>query len=167
MGTKVDYHTFIKNFDKTLKKYFEQQKKYVCCQRGCADCCKKGDYPLSEKELYFLMEGYSKLSTGTKKIVQANLNCFTKGGQCPFLINNECSVYQYRPIVCRVHGLAYLVENTVILPHCANEGKNFSKEYKNDEVLVEPIKENLEQLYIAEKYNLGETRNIFDWINQQ
>ena len=37
-----------------------------------------------------------------------------KGKSCPFLIDKTCSVYDYRPIICRVHGLAYKVNNNEI-----------------------------------------------------
>ena len=57
-----------------------------------------------------------------------------KGEQCPFLIENSCSIYPYRPIICRVHGLAYLCkENLVKVPYCANNGLNYKDVYKNEE----------------------------------
>ncbi len=143
-----------------IEEYFEQHKEYICCKAGCSSCCEKGDYPVTEEELKQLMLGYSLLNNEDKIRVQQNIKSMEKGGACPFLLNKLCSVYSYRPMICRIHGLAYLTENNVVkVPYCANEGKNYSKVYSNGEFFSEPIKENLDKL-------LGNTRNLYDWINE-
>ena len=35
---------------------------------------------------------------------------------------------------------------------------------ENEELFTEPIKEDLDTIYLAQKYNLGEVRNLYDWI---
>lgn len=122
-------------------------------------CCEKGDYPLTEEELKKLMLGYSKLDNSLKIMVQENIKNMEKGGACPFLLDKLCSVYPYRPMVCKIHGLAYLTKNNVVkVPYCANYGKNYAEVYSDGEFFAEPIKENLDEL-------LGETRNLYDWIH--
>jgi len=161
------YKSFIDELDKELAVYFEKQADYICCKKGCSACCEKGDYPLTEIELYYLMQGYSKLDNDIKTVVQENCKNMIKGEVCPFLINKECSVYAYRPIICRVHGLAYEIKNNKVkLPYCAGEGKNFSKAYENGEVLVEPIHKNLDTKKIFEDIDCGEMRNLYGWINK-
>ena len=104
--------------DAKLESYFKNQVEYVCCKKGCSACCEKGDYPISEIELKYLMTGYARLENEKKIIVQQNIKKNIKGGACPFLISSECSIYPYRPIICRVHGLAYLCkDNTVKVPY--------------------------------------------------
>lgn len=145
MGSKID-------------KYFEEYKDYICCEAGCSLCCEKGDYPITESELKTLMRAYILLDNSLKIRVQKNIKEMKKGGACPFLIDKLCSVYEYRPMVCRIHGLAYLTKNNIVkVPYCANYGKNFAKVYSNGEFLAEPIKENLDEL-------LGETQNLYDWL---
>lgn len=142
-----------------IDKYFELQKEFICCKAGCSSCCETGDYPISEKELKTLMIGYSKLDNESKIRVQNNLKKMVRGGACPFLLDSLCSVYEYRPTICRIYGLAYITKNGVVkVPYCANEGKNYSQVYSNGEFFGEPIKENLDEL-------LGQTRNLYDWIN--
>ena len=88
-----------------------------------------------------------------------------KGGACPFLINKKCAVYKYRPIICRVHGLAYLCgENTVKVPFCTNYGKNYSSVYKNNEFLITPILAKLDTPNLLKDCNYGEIKNLYDWI---
>lgn len=141
-----------------IEDYFEAHKEFICCKAGCSSCCEKGDYPVTEKELKQIMLGYSALDNESKIRVQNNIKTMERGGACPFLLDKLCSIYQYRPMICRIHGLAYLTKNNVVkVPYCANEGKNYSQVYSNGEFFGEPIKENLD-------LRLGETRNLYDWL---
>ena len=142
-----------------IEDYFEEYKEFICCNAGCSSCCEKGDYPISKEDLKVVMLGYSHLDNESKIRVQENIKKMEKGGACPFLLDKLCSIYPYRPTICRIHGLAYLTENNIVkVPYCANEGKNYSKVYSNGEFFGEPIKENLD-------LRLGETRNLYDWLS--
>ena len=162
---QINYKEFIKDLDTRLDNYFKSQAEFICCKKGCAHCCKKGDYPISELELRYLMEGYSRLDNSIKIEIQNNLKNIQKGGECPFLINNCCSIYNYRPIICRVHGLAYLCrDNTAKVPYCTNFGLNYSKVYTNRILSSEPIKENLDTQNLLKEFDFGEIRNLYDWL---
>ena len=162
----MDYKAFLTNLDKRLEKYFELHKEHICCSLGCSSCCETGDYPVSGIELEYMMQGYSTLNDNDKVKVQHNIKNMAKGGACPFLIDKKCSIYPYRPIICRVHGLAYICHDEVVkVPYCANEGKNYSKVYKDGEIKINPIKENLDTQTILKNFDFGEIRNLFDWIN--
>ena len=161
----MNYADFLEKLDSRLEKYFDEQRTHICCRVGCSSCCERGDYPLSQIELEYIMQGYVSLENEQKLAVQENVKNMQKGGACPFLVNRKCSIYHYRPIICRVHGLAYICgENTVKVPFCVNEGKNFSKVFKDGEIISEPIKENLDTPQILAKYDFGEIRNLYDWI---
>ncbi len=161
------YQEFLKKLDARLAKYFKNQSSHIRCQKGCYFCCEKGDYPVSEIELRYLMLGFSKLDNKLKKTVQNNFLQMQEGGQCPFLIENLCSIYSYRPIICRVHGLAYLCKDKFVkVPYCANSGLNYTEIYKNGEFLSEPIKENLDTKNLLKDFEYGEIRNLYDWLNR-
>ena len=167
MGTKgiEKYQYFLSKLDAQLESYFKNQAEYVCCKRGCSACCEKGDYPVSELELKYLMQGFSSLDNELKKIVQNNFSNMEKGGQCPFLIKSNCSIYPYRPIICRVHGLAYLYKDKLVkVPYCANNELNYKEVYKNGEFLSEPIQENLDTQNLLKDFDYGEIRNLYDWL---
>ena len=166
MGQKIDYPEFIKRLDKKLKEYFDSQSVNVCCKEGCSSCCEKGDYPLSEIELEYLMHGFMSLEPEKKIIIQENFKTMKRGGKCPFLIDKLCSVYPYRPIICRTHGLAYLMKDgRVNVPYCVNKGKNYSEVYQNGELMAEPIKRNLSTQSILSKFRHDYTvRNLYDWV---
>jgi Fe-S-cluster containining protein len=161
----MDYTAFLEDLDKRLRQYFELHQEHIKCCIGCSECCENGDYPLSQAELEYLMQGYSKLKDSEKIKIQNNIKNIIKGGACPFLIDKKCSVYTYRPIICRVHGLAYLCEKEVVkVPYCVKDGKNYSKVYKNGEITINPIKENLDTKELINNYDFGEVRNLYDWI---
>ena len=166
MGAKIDYVVFLREFDKKLQEYFNSFGDNICCKRGCSECCEKGDYPLSDLELEYLMQGYTKLESDIKIQIQQNIKTMIKGEKCPFLINKECSVYDYRPIICRVHGLAYFYKDEKVkIPHCVHNNKNFSKVYNEDGFYGKPIPINLDTPHVLEGlYN--EIRNLYDWFTK-
>jgi len=162
----MNYKDFLNELDKKLQEYFEFHKEHINCTIGCSSCCENGDYPLSAIELEYLMQGFMILNSKDKITVQNNIKNIVKGGACPFLIDKKCSVYQYRPIICRVHGLAYLCkDNTVKVPYCAKNGKNYAKAYTDGEITINPIKENLDTTVLLKDFDYGEIRNLIDWIN--
>ena len=162
----MNYSDFLKDLDKRLLQYFELHKSFINCHLGCSSCCENGDYPLSQIELEYLMQGFIKLNDDTKRVVQENIKDMKKGEACPFLVDKKCSVYGYRPIICRVHGLAYLCKDeTVKVPYCAKEGRNYTNVYKDGEIEINPIKENLDTQNILKDFDFGEIRNLIDWIN--
>ena len=160
----MEYEKYLEKLDKKLEEFFEMHKEHIFCKKGCSDCCEKGDYPLSQAELEYLMKGYIALDSDTKKIVQNNIKNMQEGMACPFLINKSCSVYQYRPLVCRTFGLAYFYKEHVIkIPHCVEDGKNYSDVYKNGHIKINPINMNLDTRYLVGT-DCGEIHNLYDWL---
>ncbi|MBR1776310.1 YkgJ family cysteine cluster protein [bacterium] len=160
----MDYINFLKGFDKKLEEYNKEYSQYINCSLGCSFCCEKGEYHLSELELNYLMKGFLTLSDEVKQIVHSNFIIMKKGEACPFLVNKKCSVYEYRPIVCRVHGLAYLTNNIVKVPYCANIGKNYAEVYRNNEFFINPVSENLDTPNVLKDFDYGDIRSLYDWL---
>ena len=133
------YLDFLEYFMGNINSYFESQAPYIKCEKGCAKCCSNGDYPFSQIELELLKQGFFSLDETTQNIIKQKIadikkakNDFSdKDGtftyECPFLIDNICSVYPYRGIICRTFGLIYLKEGSKMqIPFCAYEGLNYS-----------------------------------------
>lgn len=82
------------------------------CSRGCFFCCRQM-VSMSPPELFII--AWEIMSTFTPEQYTSfieRLNAYVKiyvdpkalaGKWCPLLINNECSIYDKRPIACRVH----------------------------------------------------------------
>lgn len=174
------YEQFLEIFDKKLENYFEEQCEFIKCKEGCSTCCEIGEYPFSRLEAEYLMSGFIKLPSEIKSKIREKIKRLKsenpKMYECPFLIDKKCSVYTYRGIVCRTHGLAWYDEDKekIQLPYCVNKGLNYSKVFDREtgEVfLANPIKARLRIDSVlrsedAEKFELecGEIRPLKDWF---
>lgn len=149
-----NYLKFLNYITNNLNKYFTDQAPYIKCKVGCAHCCSNGDYPFSKIEIELLKIGFSRLDEETKSSIIKNINnilddkkkyksskLFTY--KCPFLINNKCSVYDYRGIICRTFGLIYIKEGEKMkIPFCVHNGLNYSNVYDKDKDMLTTEKMN-------------------------
>lgn len=179
------YEKFLEELDKELRGYFLKHKKYIKCKKGCTDCCEKGEYPFSRLETEYIMYGFVNLPKETKSEIRKNITELKIAKQksetghfqykCPFLLNKSCVLYEYRGIICRTFGLAYLKsDGTISLPNCTNLGLNYAEVYDKNtgELYIEdPIKQELKidkllRSALAEEYELecGEIRPLIDWF---
>lgn len=173
------YPKFLKELDKKLAKYFREQSDHICCKEGCSGCCEIGDYPFTQLEMMYLMSGYKKLPVQLQSEIRNNLLQIKNRRvsthlfyRCPFLINNRCSVYEYRGITCRTFGLAYLTKDKIVkIPECVHDGLCYSKVFKDGIFEIEPIKEDLSLLEITDgklakqyKLDFGVSRSLIDWF---
>jgi Fe-S-cluster containining protein len=66
---------------------------YTPCKKGCSNCCR---IPISVTELdvYFIERSLRIKRNKIKLAILPEI-------PCPFLVSNSCSIYMYRPFVCR------------------------------------------------------------------
>lgn len=190
------YEKYLETVDEYLKKCFEEQNPFIKCKRGCAACCEIGEYPLSRLEMEYLMQGYTTLQVSSAKHIQKNIKDLLGQKEtsrkpflhrCPFLSDeNQCFLYERRPIVCRTHGLASFEtingQKTIKFPQCSENGLNYSEIFNGKEVFAEdfqkhgvesPIKHSL-RLDFFEKEILkgfaglefGEIRPLLEWFKE-
>jgi hypothetical protein len=65
---------------------------FTICKKGCSHCCYY-EIAISDLEVEYI-----KSKVKTNKIKQNKTN-----NSCPFLKNGICSIYKYRPFLCRRH----------------------------------------------------------------
>lgn len=181
------YRKYLEILDVRLSHMFEKQAPFIKCSKGCAYCCKEGEYPLSELEYVNLMLYYNSLSGDVKDIINRNIaNLIEQDRQkfyeCPFLVNNECSVYPARPIICRAFGLiSYKDDGKPKMPFCVDLGLNYSDVYDKDKKMLvkcaddgtEPVAYNVDRrtLRDSEIQNLfdiyfGEDKALISWLKE-
>lgn len=183
----TQYVEFLKSLDSRLSGYFEEQKEYIKCAEKCSYCCENGNYPLSELEFELLKVGISKLDrVEIKLILHKALQISEKGEKsykCPFLKDNLCLVYKYRPLVCRSYGL--LVKNirnakeVYELPGCMGIGLNYSEVWDNERKLFSKEKivklkyKTAPKIYDVgyfmvlkelEQIGYGEVKKLYEWL---
>ena len=59
------YKQYLNAVQKMLDSYFEDQKEFIFCKKGCAHCCERGQYPYSRLEFDYLMIGFFKIEMKT------------------------------------------------------------------------------------------------------
>ena len=136
------YKKYLNTIDQVLAGYFEDQKEYIFCKKGCAHCCETGQYPCSELEFKFLLLGFFKIPMAEQQKVIKRIKALKEEYKnienkkdykfrCPFL-NEEgiCDVYDYRFLICRTFGLLTILHNDkCIVPFCHSLGLNYSNVY--------------------------------------
>lgn len=74
----------------------------VMCKKGCSNCCKNPTVPFTQPELmgisWYLSE---KLPNALRARVKDRLTTHATTNECPFLIDDDCSIYEVRPLICR------------------------------------------------------------------
>lgn len=185
---------YLDKIEAKLKKFFDSQKEYICCKEGCSKCCENGVYPCTELEYQFLKLGFDHLDFETRNTVIENISKIKQtisendgkisNYTCPFLINNRCSVYFFRPLICRVFGLPQYDDKGVIkVPFCVDDGLNYSKVYNKDDDTIsvekyeelgfkeEPLAFNLRLPFLIREVgeegmglDFGERKTIIEWF---
>ena len=140
------------------------------------------------------MSGALTLDNKTQKKIELNIkNILEKKKKsrakkflydCPFLIDNVCSVYNYRGVICRTFGLMTSTENQKIkAPFCAFKGLNYSnvlnlrkknisvRKFKKLNTTSEPLGFNVSYKYLTctdyeEAFNIkfGESKPLIEWF---
>lgn len=192
-NTKLSNYLFYMGYlNRKLEGFFENQSPYIFCKKGCSKCCQNGEYPFSKAEFDYLMVGFlqlpvdiqEKIKTKIKKIKKAKNGKEGFVYECPFLFNNQCSVYDFRGIVCRSFGLMSINDKGASkIPFCAFENLNYSnvvdfdtkiissEKYKKLGNVNEPLafntsysfltSENIEKNFHIE---FGEKKPLIDWF---
>lgn len=92
------------SIDKLSAKLEETHKLHIHCQKGCDLCCM--DFSIFPVEFYAIRSEMAEMNfipdTG---LVDHN------SPSCKFLQNHACTIYPFRPVICRTHGLPLLYTN--------------------------------------------------------
>ena len=191
------YKKYLQVLNIRLSECFEKHKQFIACYAGCGICCKSSYYAASKLEYDYVREGFNKLNDSQKEAIQqkalellkerreflkTNSDVFAFAYSCPFLVNNSCIIYEYRPLLCRAYGLMYKdveKEGKLNIPYCANLDLNYANIWDKDLKRLSPEKmfnlglEGMPEAFDTSYSSLirdagdidfGEVRMIFEWI---
>ncbi len=189
-----NYLIYLKFLDEKFAKFFDKQKPYIFCKKGCAKCCKNAQFPYSEIEIFYLMKGAKLLSHEIQENIKQNVENIREqkskfDGErflynCPFLIDDVCSVYNYRGIVCRSFGLMYKVaDGKNKVPFCCFQGLNYSnvveegtsivsgEKFENLGLEEEPLAFNISYEFLTDSdfekgfnFKFGDKKPMIEWF---
>lgn len=102
------------------RKYDEAADHYGFHCSGCTDnCCRTRFYHHTLLEYLHLMKGYhtldpdrqAEVSDRAREVSNQTAKMNKKGAplrlMCPLNLDGLCLLYDYRPMICRLHGIAY------------------------------------------------------------
>ena len=109
-----DYRKLIAKVDKFCEKGSDKYADEIACKKGCADCCNKilTFFPV---EFFNIIE-YIQLKNIDENIIVDNIDSILakESKDCPLLHNDECMIYDARPVICRTFGLPAIVKDDVM-----------------------------------------------------
>lgn len=182
------YKKYLAYLDGILEKMFESQRAFIKCKEGCAYCCKEGEYPISELEYINLMLCYNSLGDEIKDKINENIANLLKKSrekmyECPFLVNNKCTVYPARAIICRTFGLiSYDEKGKKRMPFCIDLNLNYANVYdpktrkiiKFSENGSEPVAYKIDRKFLRsskleKEFSIffGEDKPLVDWLQEE
>jgi Fe-S-cluster containining protein len=112
---------------------------------GCADnCCMTYFFHYTHLEYLYLRKGFFTLDDTLQKQIRENAAEFNRlateaektgtrpGNWCPANFEGKCSLYEYRPMICRLHGIPHELNRpgyeTIYCPGCEEFEKIFGKD---------------------------------------
>lgn len=127
---REEYLTIKEEIDEISTKLSQLHTNQLQCKAGCSSCCES--ISVFEVEFDTIQEQITKHKIELPKPLF--LQKFTK--RCRFLVNKRCSIYEFRPIICRTQGLPILYRsfNTdhYELSVCKLNFKGINTNYFND-----------------------------------
>ena len=191
-----NYVAYLLFLQKKLNKFFEAQSPYIFCKKGCALCCQNAEFPYSEVEFNYLLYGSLSLDKEVQDKIEKNIAKIFKEKEefkgkkftydCPFLINKECALYNYRGITCRAFGIAASQKSgKTRIPFCYEKGLNYSNVVDFEQGIISqkkyielneqkpPLAYNTsyeflsgEEIEKAFDFKFGEKKSLIDWFKQ-
>jgi hypothetical protein len=104
LRSRVDAH-----FDSAAQTAGEHMR----CAVGCDQCCHV-DLGVFEIEAHDVRAALAELDADTRAVVRRQAQQTT---HCAMLVEGKCAVYERRPLICRSHGVAVLLEDGRV-EHC-------------------------------------------------
>ena len=108
-----------------------------CDRYACSKCCYETEMTLSEEDIRVILEKghleFTRLVDGYRCLVNVD-------GACFFLENGRCSIYEYRPLGCRLYPVIFDEEqNCAIMDDFCPYGDMFRIEPWHQETLARAI----------------------------
>ena len=101
MSEYVEKYQQLRNdIDQLNEKLSGLHKNHMQCKKGCDLCCM--NYGLLPIEYFAIKEQLKDKKVNSRDCAE---------GECRFLVNHECQIYENRPIICQTHGLPLLFMN--------------------------------------------------------
>lgn len=109
------YQQLIKQVDEVTAKLSARYAQHLVCRAGCSGCCHH-HLSVFAVEAEAVREAIKALPEQDRSLIERQarevIEREAKGEPvaCPLLLENRCSIYKARPLICRTQGLPLLLE---------------------------------------------------------
>lgn len=100
-------------FDKIAQKHSQKME----CKKGCSKCCQT-DISVFEIEADRVDDWFTSLDSVEQKRLLDLWQTPNQESYCTFLYNDQCTIYEARPLICRTQGLPLYVASENVLDYC-------------------------------------------------
>ncbi len=97
------YKNLVNEIEKNTDILENVHKNHMKCRNGCDLCCI--NFSIFPVEYYYI------LNEIRKENLKPQFKKKSLGDICTFLHNHSCTIYRYRPIMCRTHGFPLIYVN--------------------------------------------------------
>ncbi len=73
------------------------------CRRGCSACCTR-EVPVATTDAKHIQAAVSRGAIPLETVEMAKRNASGHGRSCPFLADGNCTIYEFRPLICAITG---------------------------------------------------------------
>lgn len=109
--------TLQENASGFFDKIHEKHKTQMECKKGCSKCCQT-DISVFDIEAERIREWFSQLESAEVERLKDLWKTPHQEGYCVFLYQDQCTVYEARPLICRTQGLPLYVASENVLDYC-------------------------------------------------
>jgi Fe-S-cluster containining protein len=111
----TSYRKFIEEVDRLAAKLQARYSKHLLCRAGCSGCCHHhlSVFAVEAEEARAAIEALPAMTRANVEEQAREVIKREAQGEavaCPLLIDNHCSIYESRPLICRTQGLPLLIE---------------------------------------------------------
>ncbi len=137
------YFEFIKYVDDKIKDLEKKHSKDIVCNKGCSSCCL--DTTILPIEFFSIVS-----------ILKDKISPEITKESCAMLKNSLCQIYEFRPLICRTHGLplAYGEDEDPLSKSITFCDMNFTKRIPvfNSKNILDMDELNIELVRLNEKF---------------
>ena len=86
----------------TADRIMDHAQKFAACRMGCGHCCYVS-VSITDFEAKWIGERLNIKPAPIKQSIRRSLTKVSGKTPCVFLKDNSCSIYEFRPLTCRIH----------------------------------------------------------------
>lgn len=98
-----NYKQLIDRVDALCATITEALGEEIVCSAGCSSCCKS--ITIFPVEAAAIKEQLNNILPHQSDEIRKHVLAYADSEHCPLLFNQQCLLYEARPIICRTHGL--------------------------------------------------------------